>query len=49
MLAWLNIIIVIKHTGGYGKWPFTRKDARNNIDKYRREKLSVYLEMKHMF
>jgi hypothetical protein len=39
MPTWLNITTVIKHVGGYGKCPFTRKDARNHIDKYRREKV----------
>jgi hypothetical protein len=38
MPAWLNITTVIKHAGGYGKATFTRKDARNHVDKYRREK-----------
>jgi FAR1 DNA-binding domain len=38
MPALLNITTVIKHAGGYGKCPFTCKDARNHIDKYRREK-----------
>jgi zinc finger SWIM domain-containing protein 3 len=39
MPSWLNITTVIKHAGGYGKCPFTRKNARNHIDKYRREKV----------
>jgi len=38
MPAWLNITTVIKHAGGYGKATFTRKDARNKVYKYRREK-----------
>jgi hypothetical protein len=38
MPAWLNNTTIIKHVGGYEKCPFTRKDARNHIDKYIREK-----------
>jgi hypothetical protein len=34
-----NIASVIEAAGGYGKATFTRKDARNHLDKYRREKL----------
>jgi FAR1 DNA-binding domain len=35
-----NFTMVIDHTGGYGKCTFTKRDARNHINKYRREKLS---------
>jgi hypothetical protein len=34
-----NIEIVFKIAGGYSKGTFTRKDARNHLDKYRRSKL----------
>jgi FAR1 DNA-binding domain len=36
-----NIQMVIEHAGGYGKCTFTKRDARNHIDKNRREKLSI--------
>jgi hypothetical protein len=29
-----NVDIVIKSTGGYGNCTFTRRDARNYLDKY---------------
>jgi hypothetical protein len=35
-----NFMMVIDHAGGYGKCTFTKRDAINHIDKYRREKLS---------
>lgn len=35
----VNINLVIKCAGGYMRCPFTRKDARNHIDKYKRSKL----------
>jgi FAR1 DNA-binding domain len=34
-----NIDVVIKSAGGYGKCTFTRRDARNYLDKFRRKKL----------
>lgn len=34
-----NIELVLKMAGGYFKGTFTRKDARNHIDKYKRTKL----------
>ncbi|XP_078181731.1 protein FAR-RED IMPAIRED RESPONSE 1-like [Carex rostrata] len=34
-----NIDLVLKMAGGYYKGTFTRKDARNHIDKYKRGKL----------
>lgn len=37
--ASININIVISDAGGYGECPFTHRDARNHIDKFRREKL----------
>lgn len=35
----VNINLVIKTAGGYMRCPFTRRDARNHIDKYKRLKL----------
>jgi hypothetical protein len=34
-----NIDVVIKSVRGYGRCTFTRRDARNYLDKYRRRKL----------
>lgn len=34
-----NIESVLKHAGGYWKGTFTRRDARNHIDSYRRDKI----------
>ena len=34
-----NIEMVLKISGGYSKCTFTRKDARNHLDKYKRSKL----------
>jgi len=36
-----NIEIVLKNAGGYWKGTFTRKDARNHLDKYRRQKIKA--------
>lgn len=36
-----NIDLVMKAAGGYLRCPFTKKDARNHIDKYRRNKLQA--------
>jgi zinc finger SWIM domain-containing protein 3 len=43
MRACDNINSVIKHTGGYSNCTFTRKDARNYIDSYRKQKLKSFL------
>lgn len=37
----VNINLVVKGAGGYLRCPFTKKDARNHIDKYRRNKLQA--------
>jgi hypothetical protein len=39
MLPKDNIDIVIRSAGGYGKCTFTRRDVRNHLDKYKRQKL----------
>lgn len=35
----VNINLVIKAAGGYMRCPFTRRDARNHIDRYKRMKV----------
>jgi hypothetical protein len=37
-----NIKLVIKIAGGYLRCPFTKKDARNYLEKYRRMKLQAF-------
>lgn len=37
-----NINLVIKTAGGYMRCPFTRRDARNHIDRYRRLKMKSF-------
>ena len=37
-----NIKLVIKIAGGYLRCPFTKKDARNHLEKYRRMKLQAF-------
>lgn len=38
----INIKLVIKSAGGYMRCPFTKKDARNHIEKYKRIKLRAF-------
>lgn len=38
----INIKLVIKSAGGYMRCPFTKRDARNHIEKYKRIKLRAF-------